>query len=595
MSLSAQNRKIVWEEHKDSLRRIQSRVSDGHTPPNRYSPQRGTPPGRYNRSPQEGGRRSHSPYGKYRKPTSPAYLNRIETPHERDRVRNKGNLRGSKYGVVPPVHRRSHQTPDYDSWGEDTDDDSGEEQQYVMPQQYPYPAYGYPAYQHPQGHHGPPQGHHAPPPQVVWGAPFQIYYPPPPQHGYKSKKARDKRAKRAQEKQPNVHHSQPHGGRQSRYQKSPRVNHSLPVYNGYGQEHHQTRRRDEVFDSDRNDVLKKYKYIETQPSPYTPENIDDMVAKRYKDEPELLSLFYYNDHPLFAEGFVNWFINDCLEEIIPDLLIETLNDLNKLPRNHPYYDKAQIICNQILEEVLPDVTHEAVRQAMSELVGDYMGFSQQKPTADRINELVAGAAPVGQEDVSESFNTVLDDLIQDHIEEIQQELINDVITDAVIEQIIEEDILVQEVDEEAPEIAEEVLSQYDSKIERRELKEVAKQAGDKLQESILLDYILSMVASQGRVWSQSDHANKYLDDILLDLLIEQFYTVQDHREKTSSNNPLRKLHEKVTTDVAVDLLLQQLTSSLDEDLADVDEYERGVDDVKNTIKTPIIPRTIQKY
>ncbi|XP_063439535.1 uncharacterized protein LOC134720903 isoform X2 [Mytilus trossulus] len=550
MSLSAQNRKVVWEEHKDSLRRIQSRVSDGHTPPNRYSPQRGTPPGRYNRSPQEGGRRSHSPYGKYRKPTSPAYLNRIETPHERDKVRHKSNLRGSKYGVVPPVHRRSHQTPDYDSWGEDTDDDSGEEQQYVMPQQYPYPAYGYPAYQHPQGHHGPPQGHHAPPPQVVWGAPFQIYYPPPPQHGYKSKKARDKRAKRAQEKQSNVHHSQPHGGRQSRYQKSPRVNHSLPVYNGYGQEHHQTRRRDEVFDSDRNDVLKKYKYIETQPSPYTPENIDDMVAKRYKDEP---------------------------------------------PRNHPYYDKAQIICNQILEEVLPDVTHEAVRQAMSELVGDYMGFSQQRPTADRINELVAGAAPVGQEDVSESFNTVLDDLIQDHIEEIQQELINDVITDAVIEQIIEEDILVQEVDEEAPEIAEEVLSQYDSKIERRELKEVAKQAGDKLQESILLDYILSMVASQGRVWSQSDHANKYLDDILLDLLIEQFYTVQDHREKTSSNNPLRKLHEKVTTDVAVDLLLQQLTSSLDEDLADVDEYERGVDDVKNTIKTPIIPRTIQKY
>ncbi|VDI67475.1 Hypothetical predicted protein [Mytilus galloprovincialis] len=109
MSLSAQNRKVVWEEHKDSLRRIQSRVSDGHTPPNRYSPQRGTPPGRYNRSPQEGGRRSHSPYGKYRKPTSPAYLNRIETPHERDKVRNKGNLRGSKYGVVPPVHRRSHQ------------------------------------------------------------------------------------------------------------------------------------------------------------------------------------------------------------------------------------------------------------------------------------------------------------------------------------------------------------------------------------------------------------------------------------------------------------------------------------------------------
>lgn len=42
----------------------------------------------------------------------------------------------------------------------------------------------------------------------------------------------------------------------------------------------------------------------------------------------------------------------------------------------------------------------------------------------------------------------------------------------VIEKIIEEDIIVHEVDEEAPEIAQEVLSQYDSKIEKRELKEV---------------------------------------------------------------------------------------------------------------------------
>lgn len=50
--------------------------------------------------------------------------------------------------------------------------------------------------------------------------------------------------------------------------------------------------------------------------------------------------------------------------------------------------------------------------------------------------------------------------------------INEVLTDIVIEQIIEDDIIIQEVNEEAPEVAQEVLSQYDSKIERREMKEV---------------------------------------------------------------------------------------------------------------------------
>jgi len=38
-----------------------------------------------------------------------------------------------------------------------------------------------------------------------------------------------------------------------------------------------------------------------------------------------------------------------------------------------------------------------------------------------------------------------------------------------------------------------------------------------------------------------------------------------------------------------------LTASLDEDLADVDEYERGVDGSQNTIKTPIMPKSTQKF
>ena len=42
----------------------------------------------------------------------------------------------------------------------------------------------------------------------------------------------------------------------------------------------------------------------------------------------------------------------------------------------------------------------------------------------------------------------------------------------MIENIIEEDLIVNEVDEDAAEVAQEVLSQYDSRIERRELKEV---------------------------------------------------------------------------------------------------------------------------
>ena len=50
---------------------------------------------------------------------------------------------------------------DYDSWGEESDDSEDDDQGQYMPQ--PYPMQPYPA-----------------PPQVVFGAPFPMFYPPPP-------------------------------------------------------------------------------------------------------------------------------------------------------------------------------------------------------------------------------------------------------------------------------------------------------------------------------------------------------------------------------------------------------------------------------
>ncbi|KAK3107319.1 hypothetical protein FSP39_011754 [Pinctada imbricata] len=475
------------------LNRIRSQLST--TPPAR-SPVRS--PGGY------GGRKTHSPLGKYRKASSPSVLPRLESP---DDHRGSPRLRGSKFGVVPPVHRKSnHGTPDYDSWGEESDDDEGNPPGYFMPQPYPMPAYGYPAYEPPQG---------APPP-VVFGFPFPAYYPPPPAYKGKGKKGKKGKVDRL-----DVHASNPEPGR--RPKKNYPVTFSLP--NGY------QRSETRAYDPDRNDVLKKYK------SP-----------------------------------------------------------------SHPYYNPSSHVRDDLLDDVIGGLGRDVIKSATGDMVNDYFGYSDsgRDPLESFLDRLVDDAVKASCRDVvidtvkemasdhmrGASALHVFDDIVDDYLDEIHTDLINDVVQDLVIEDFIEELIIEPEIDDEAPEIAREVLDKYDNKIEKREMREVSKQAGEKLMEDITLSYLLSLISRQGKVWNESDHANKFLDDVILSLVMSQYANVTTNRDKTLANKPLKKLHEKVISDVGLDLLLQQMSSSLDEDMADVDEYERGVENINSAPPTP---------
>ncbi|XP_061185672.1 uncharacterized protein LOC133193756 [Saccostrea echinata] len=521
MSLSANERKMFWQDHKSSLNRIRTQLSDRDSPV--ISPRR---------SPANGLKRTHSPLGLYRRP-SPSQLPRMETPPDTDR--NRGKLRGSRYDVVPPVNNRrsTHQTPDYDSWGEESDEENEEEHQHFMPLPYPYPMYGYPAYQAPSGMH---------PPPVVYGNPFPVYYPPPPVY-------RERGKKRGKGKEPadrlEVHQTYPAGG------KSRNTAVQFSMSNRISKE-------PRVFDPSRNSVLKKYKYIYPRDSPFLPINDGGYIEKRYR---------------------------------------------NEQPRDdHSNYYAAVDVRDDIIDDVVKSLTREAVRGGVGDMVNEYMGYDNdihpKDPLVRFLDNLVEDAIRDSTDEVVRdtvremasdhmrvsSAAAVVDELVLDHLQDIQRELVDDVVFEMVMEEFIQNYVIEQELEDELPKIAKEVLEHYDTKIEKKELREVSKKAQDKLLESVTLEYLLSLISRQGKVWNESDHANKYLDDMILNLLFGQYTNVVVNRDKTMTNQPLKKLHEKVVSDVALDLMLQQLSSSLDEDLADVDEYEHGVDDKNVTIK-----------
>ncbi|XP_033758484.1 uncharacterized protein LOC117340818 isoform X1 [Pecten maximus] len=528
MSLSATDRKTYWTDQRESLNRIRSRLSDRDSPK------------RLRESPVH---RDHSPYGKYRKPTSPAYLPRLDRHDRTPEGYRDDHVRGSRYGVIPPVHRREkNKSPavDYDSWGEESDDEEEHQQpQYYMPQPLPY---GYPTYVPPGG-----------PQPVVFGPPFPMYYPPPPQYRGKNRRSKDKRRQRSPE------HSKS-------YRNEPPLHHSIP-----GQD--TTRYREP---SVKDDVLKRYKYIYPRDSPFTPPAGETLVEQRYRGDIDSLMYFYFTDHPLFAEDTVDWLTNDLLEDIIPDLLIETFTDISKLTPSHPLHSVSANLAEEIGSEAVQDEIEAVVREAVNDMVNAHMGSKSGEDWLSAIiNDRIA--------------NSVFDELLDSHVDNIKDELITNIIQEVVIEGYLEDEIIEVEVEEESAEIAHDILHRFDSKLMKKELKEVSKKAGDKLMDLFIGEQLLLLVAKQGKVWGENDLYNKIMDDFILTRLLEQYYFVRDERHKTLASKPMRKLHEKAVSEVALDVLLQQMHASLDEDLADVDEYERGVDGNQSAPATPMLP------
>lgn len=243
---------------------------------------------------------------------------------------------------------------------------------------------------------------------------------------------------------------------------------------------------------------------------------------------------------------------------------------------------------------IKELLHDIVKESASELAEDYLEEKrlQHDPLDEFLTSLLSDAVDLSvrelvREAVVEMAESHMLDtqatqiylgVFQDHLKEIMPDVLNEVQFELIAEEFIQEEVIAPEVEEESTSIAKETLKHYDNKVARREFSEVFRKAGQQLADSMLVGYLMSVIARQGKLHTQNDHNNKYLDNLIMNIAMEQYFNVQKMRDKTTQNRPLRKLHEKAFIDVSLDACLKQLTASLDEDLADVDEYERGIND-----------------
>ncbi|XP_076438564.1 uncharacterized protein LOC143277570 [Babylonia areolata] len=549
-------KEAFWKEHQDSLIRIRSQLSSHgkNTPANR-------------KSPMSRGRKTHPvsnhpPLGKYRR-TPPPYLPRVDSPG--DAGHTTPPLRGHNFGVVPPVKpKKAFVRPklDYDSWGEeesdDEDDDDNEADRRGLYKPKPYPQ----------------------PSPMMMGAPFGMYYPPPPKGGGQPKRRKagggggGTRGYRDLYRERQAHHQSLQGAPQKG--QAPQARGRCPVHAGLHADAH------DAHDGAHGWQVQVCKYI---------------YGEEDSSEDEMDPLKHLNSHPQFGNSLVASLVAELLEEeIVPDVLMEALNeyDPDRWSYDHPAYLPTLYCCEDVMMDGIRDMLEDLVREVSSELAEDYLDEKRlgRDPLEDFLSSLLSDAVDLGVREVvrecvigmaqqhlqDETASAIYNDVFREELKRAIPGVLEDIQADLIAEEFIEDEVIAAEVEEEAAAVANEILHHYDNKITRRELKEVTKKANGQLADSLLMEYMLSVIAHQGKIWTQDDYNERYLDDLILAVSMEQYYGVQKDRDRTLDNKPLKKLHEKAFTEVALDVSLQQLTASLDEDLADVDEYERGVID-----------------
>ncbi|XP_061448262.1 uncharacterized protein LOC133368273 isoform X2 [Rhineura floridana] len=193
-----------------------------------------------------------------------------------------------------------------------------------------------------------------------------------------------------------------------------------------------------------------------------------------------------------------------------------------------------------------DVCPNVVKIGVNDFSNDYLNKAAIFNSMDEIVTEVAHAA--------------LPKLIQ----EAQQELEQEEMLDGIILCVVEEEVKA---------IIQSVLNECLAEMFKPQQQEVAAFAAKQLIDIFLLERVIGKMSLQGPRFSGKEHSSMILDNLIFDILLRQFFSIQQQQRVSSENIPLGDFHLKAFTNVALDVILTELNKVADEDMEDLLEYE----------------------
>ncbi|XP_065425057.1 uncharacterized protein LOC101953740 isoform X3 [Chrysemys picta bellii] len=291
-------------------------------------------------------------------------------------------------------------------------------------------------------------------------------------------------------------------------------------------------------------------------------------------EEHVAQCHYSSDLTQLAWNLVDSFISQLLlEELVPDVILETFTEFIKDQRQQPLKssngkssqgEKSQrhlresssalkhlpnSLLDELFAEVLRDLLAEVFRSAMKDFVDDYL-------TRAAISDSIDGI-------VTEVVQMVLSAFLREALQEMEYEAI----LQEVISHVVEED---------AKALAQSVLCDYDAEMIKLQQSQITAFASKQLIDLFLLEHLIGMTSTYPPGFWGKEHSTVVLLSWMFDILIRQFFSIQEQQRTTSENVPLGDFHQKAFTEVALDVILTELSKLAEEDMEDLLEYERGV-------------------
>ena len=179
------------------------------------------------------------------------------------------------------------------------------------------------------------------------------------------------------------------------------------------------------------------------------------------------------------------------------------------------------------------------------------------------------------------YSSMAVDFTEEMLDDEIENMTRDVVLGLVREQkemhrkrqiFILEDIFETTMKEMMREIAQEEITYHKKLVNKIQNIEIKKVAIERIMNDMMLDMMLNVVA--GKNGENGDDVDKILDGMALDVLLNVHSDVRKTKSKTLNNYPLKKFHMNTFMNVALDMLISELSSSLEDDMKELDLFEK---------------------